>query len=306
MTGCDTSRDPAELVAPGSGGQLVLDAYLLVNLPIPPVFVRQTLPPNVPFTLEAAAIRGATVLLDDGTSTFTYAEDPDLPGRYLPERPDPESPPPLIERLTRYEIRVESDGRTMRAWTFTPDQLDIEEAAIVHDETLEDLRQLRIYDEATPDPCAARENAVVYQEGLLEARFAPLDVPSYQVAMFPLDPNAEAVIDLQFLDLDDEEIQEFFAEARAGSQSPPLEVEDGNLRLPWFAIVFGGPHKMRLFALDENWFDYVRSNGQTNPGYAGGLAGDNFERPIFHVEGGIGLLGSASVDSICFNVQPPD
>ena len=35
-----------------------------------------------------------------------------------------------------------------------------------------------------------------------------------------------------------------------------------------------------------------------------GLAGDNFERPLFHVNGGIGIFGSASVDSVGFVVLP--
>jgi hypothetical protein len=38
----------------------------------------------------------------------------------------------------------------------------------------------------------------------------------------------------------------------------------------------------------------------------GGNAGDGFERPIFHVEGGVGLFGSASVDSIGFVVLPQE
>ena len=36
----------------------------------------------------------------------------------------------------------------------------------------------------------------------------------------------------------------------------------------------------------------------------GELAGDSFQRPLFRVQGGIGLFGSASVDSIGFVVLP--
>ena len=59
-------------------------------------------------------------------------------------------------------------------------------------------------------------------------------------------------------------------------------------------------------ALDQNWFDYIRSNGVNTDNSWGGLAGDAFERPIFHVEGGIGLFGSASVDSFGLVVLPPE
>jgi hypothetical protein len=59
----------------------------------------------------------------------------------------------------------------------------------------------------------------------------------------------------------------------------------------------------RTYALDRNWYDLVRSDPDEG-GSFGGLAGDEFERPLFHVEGGIGLFGSAAVDSVGFVVLP--
>ena len=78
------------------------------------------------------------------------------------------------------------------------------------------------------------------------------------------------------------------------------------MRLPWFAIFFEGRYLIKVLALDTNTYDLVRSvpelaNG--GPGF-GGQAGDTFERPIFHLDGGIGLFGSAAVDSIGFTVLP--
>ena len=48
---------------------------------------------------------------------------------------------------------------------------------------------------------------------------------------------------------------------------------------------------------------------RTSPSFGGGFqfggnAGDGFERPIFRVSGGIGLFGSAAMDSIGFTVLP--
>jgi len=60
-----------------------------------------------------------------------------------------------------------------------------------------------------------------------------------------------------------------------------------------------------MFVLDENWFDLVRSTPQNDGALGfGGNIGDNFERPIFNIEGGIGLFGSASVDSLGFYIHP--
>ena len=98
----------------------------------------------------------------------------------------------------------------------------------------------------------------------------------------------------------DADFQDFERE----TSSPPLEVAEGNLRLPWFAIAFGGRHQLKIYALDDNWYDFARSSPETQNNAFGGLAGDNFERPIFSIEGGIGLFGSASIDSLGFFVLP--
>ena len=91
---------------------------------------------------------------------------------------------------------------------------------------------------------------------------------------------------------------------RNGS-SPPLEATGGKATLPWFAIFFQGRYKIRILALDANAFDYVRSIARADGGFSfGGAPGDRFERPVFHVQGGIGLFGSASADSVGFFVHP--
>jgi hypothetical protein len=57
--------------------------------------------------------------------------------------------------------------------------------------------------------------------------------------------------------------------------------------------------------LDQNWYDLIRSTPEGGGGFGiGGEIGDNFERPIFNINGGIGLFGSASVDSVGFFVLP--
>ena len=100
--------------------------------------------------------------------------------------------------------------------------------------------------------------------------------------------------------LEDEDFENF--ERKSSSQ--PLEVTDGNLRLTWFAIAYAGRYVIKVFAMDNNWFDFARSSPENDNIAFGSLAGDNFERPLFHIDGGIGLFGSASVDSIGFVILP--
>ena len=148
----------------------------------------------------------------------------------------------------------------------------------------------------------APENQIVYQDGFLEARFAAPTGPGlYQVGILSLDEGSPFVIEGDFLDEDD------FEDFSRQVSSPALEASDGFVRMPWLAIYFAGRHKVTVHSVDRNWFDLVRSapeiSGNGGP-VVGGNAGDGFERPIFHVEGGVGLFGSASLDSIGFVVLP--
>jgi hypothetical protein len=62
----------------------------------------------------------------------------------------------------------------------------------------------------------------------------------------------------------------------------------------------------KIYSVDRNWFDLARTLqffGNSNFAF-GSTAGDDFESPTFHVNGGIGLFGSAAVDEIGFTIHP--
>ena len=173
---------------------------------------------------------------------------------------------------------------------------------LLDETTLEVVRVLKKYEDSTV--FSVPENRVSYQTGFLEARFDPLPVSGYHLAIESLDLGSDFVIDSDLVGEGDRLDYE-----RYGS-SPALAAPDGNLRLPWFAVAFAGPYVMRIYAVDKNWFDLIRSvpeffqDDDDRALQPGGLAGDNFERPLFHVDGGIGIFGSASVDSVGFVVLP--
>jgi hypothetical protein len=162
------------------------------------------------------------------------------------------------------------------------------------------LQELRTFAELGDSVYTAAENQLTYSSGLLEAKFPRGNVPAYQAGLYSLDPDSGFVIDPDFFEDED------FDDLERFTSSPAFEAPDGNMRLPWLAIYFTGRYKIKIHALDQNWFDLVRSTPEFmggGPGF-GGNAGDNFESPIFHVDGGIGLFGSAAVDSIGFFVNP--
>ncbi|MDA0712072.1 MAG: hypothetical protein O3B73_17885, partial [bacterium] len=176
------------------------------------------------------------------------------------------------------------------------------EGVLLDDKTLEAIRKFKTFKEVGDQVYSDPQNQVPYQFGLLEARFDPLPVDGYHVAIEGLDLNSERVLESDLFDEKD------YAHLDRFGSSPAFEARDGNLRLPWFAVAFAGRHVIRIYAIDRNWFDLIRSVpqflGDDGSLQAGGLAGDNFERPVFHVDGGIGIFGSASVDSLGFVVLP--
>ena len=296
LTACAAERDPGDLFGPvEKDTELVVDALLLVDRTLPELFVRRTVPPGRAYSREEAAVTGARVRVIRSDQVFEYAHDPAAPGRYLPPQGAP-----LVEPLTEYRLEVDVEGKKVRASTTTPERVRIRQAVLLDEETLEIERTLKSFAELGDQVYAAAENQITYLEGLIEFHLDTVAVAGYQAAIFALEEDPEFV-DEDLVDFYDEEDEDLLL----ANQSPPLAVSGGILRWPWFAVAFAGRSLVKIYALDHNWFEYARSSPDLQEqGGFGGLAGENFERPFFQVEGGIGLFGSASVDSVGFVVVP--
>ncbi len=266
---CAGDRNPASLFGPAENVTVVVDAVLYVDRPLPEIRVTRTRAANIAFVEEAVAVNDAEVTVLQGLAEYRY-ESVGHQGRYLP-------PPgsPKVRPDTEYRLRVDALGREVRGVTVTPGRISLDEITILEETSMEVIRRF--------DPESTRRNQVAYREGLIEIRFEPLDVEAYQVIVLEGEPDDEG-------------------------GSPPLEARDGRLRLPWFAIGSSGEHQVEVYALDRNLFDFLRSveaSGQNAFGF-GSLAGDTFERPVFNLDGGIGVFGSASLDTFGFVVLPRD
>jgi len=296
---CSTERDENDFFAPGGVGIPVVDAMLVVGRPFSDVYLTRTLAPNQSFTLERAAIRGATVSIrDDFGNVIGYSEDGDIPGRYLSMVPT--STRVLPSRTYRLSVTLD-DGSLLRATTTTPRQIDVASWVLLDDTGTQVLQELSTFADHGDTVYAEPENQIQYPEGLIEVRLNSAPATGYQLGLASLDLGSQLLIDTDFLD--DEDIESF---TRTNS-SPPFEANETYFRVPWFAVYYEGRYKLRLFAMDRNWYDLARTDPVLGGGGIGfgGEAGDNTTRPIFHVEGGIGLFGSMSADSTGFYVVPP-
>lgn len=300
-SGCSTKRNPSDLLAPDEVGAIVVQATLIVGQYFPTVRLTQTLSPAEPYDPRAAELTGADVRIVRSTGGEVVYEDFGE-GDYEPGSSSTILGP--VEPRTEYRLVVRAaDGRTVTATTTTPDSFSVRDWLLLEDPSLEVRRRLATFsdypvsrDSVYIDP----KNQLIYQDGLLEARFDRGNAAAYVVGLQSLDGNSPFVIDADFLSEED------LAQLQRLTSSPPLAADLSFIRLPWFAIFFEGRYRIRIFAVDRNWYDLVRSVpslGGTNAGF-GGNVGDTFERPIFHVEGGIGLFASGSMAEIGFTIHP--
>lgn len=265
---CSTERDISTLLGSTSEGTIVVDAVLYVDRPMPEIIVSRTQSPESMPNDEHTGLNGANVTVSQGLVTYQYRSTGNS-GVYVP----PEGAPSVLPE-TVYQLFIQVIGQEVRGSSTTPGRLSLNEVVILDEGTQGKLAQLDL-----PSP---ENNRVVYQEGLIEARFDPLEVDGYQVIV--LEKSTGDTI-----------------------SSPPLEAPGGRLRLPWFALGSSGQHEIGLYALDRNMFDVVRSIPRGENGFGiGSLAGDNFDRPIFNLQGAIGVFGSASVGSFGFEVLSKD
>ena len=295
VTGCG-KRDPIDVLGVSEAGTIVVDAVLMVGEPLPAIRLSRTTDPDRPYSIRTSALTGAAVQIRNGARVFPYREVTTLPGFYVQTAPLSET----VKPETLYELQVlTQESETVTAQTLTPPVLDVDRWVVLENDGTTVREDLVKFGEGNP----YNENRLTHGDGLIEARFTRPDVPAFQGAIFSLDENSDFAIDVSFLDEDD--LDEFTRE----NTSPMLLNEDGTFRLPWFAVAFEREYRFEIYATDRNWYDLVRSFPDLNGGGGFGFGrntGDNFEKPFFHIEGGIGLFGSASVDSIGFCVNCPD
>jgi len=289
---CSPGRDPESLFAP-SAGTLVVDATLIVGAPMPLVYVSQTVDASSGFDRRGAEVDSAVVTISGGTTTYPYIYVSGS-GVYVPMNVG------LVLPNTEYDLDVIApDGRRVRAHTHTPAPFRVDRWVVLDDagRHVRDLATFRAWGDSV---YSRPENQIAYATGLLEAWFQRGDAPGYQAALFSTTPNSPRLINPDFVDEAD------LDKLPRANSSPVLEAIDGTIRLPWLAIWFSGRYVVRVYRLDRNWYDLARSDPLVSRGGFGfgGNAGEGFDRPIFHVDGGIGLFGSAAVDSVGLVILP--
>ncbi|AEN73801.1 hypothetical protein Rhom172_1887 [Rhodothermus marinus SG0.5JP17-172] len=257
--------------------EYVVESYQIAGEPLQPVWLTRTLPIEAIYVPDSVRVRGAQVriaLLDEQgvpERWYPYEEHPDSPGYYVPA--------PLVRevrvrplRTYRLEARM-PDGALLTAETTVPDTFRV---------------------------LGANLDAVRYQsEVRLELIMTRSEYPGrqavYIITTEALEPTEENLTPFGRALYED---STFTLEELRVSGSPILneanytELPDGTLRLqlPWLAVLFYGPNRVTISALDDNLYDLIRTQSVQQGGST--LSPGEIPAVLEHVEGGRGVFGS--------------
>lgn len=270
---------------------VVVEGYVTAGERLPEILVSSTLPADSEYSFENSALSNATVLvslLDENGEPevgFEYAENIDRPGEYYPLVQSYR-----VEPLRTYRLDVQFNDRPeeIRATTTVPDQVEV----------INDIPE-----------------SVVYQsENQLEIVLDELQQTSDGQNVFvfntiSLDPAVENLTPFYLSVVEDDEdidISEYVRNSSGlineGNFDP---LPDGTvlLRFPWIGVAFYGENLVVTLSVDKNLADVIRSQEVQLGGST--LSPGEIPNLLYSVEGGIGVFGSMTADTIRTSFSRP-
>lgn len=259
----------------------VVESYMVANRNLQQVRLSTTVPAFELYEFDANAIRNATVqvrlLSQNGSGTesvFDYLMVE--PGIYVPE-------------VTHSVLPT----RTYELFVTIPNGAIIDEisaTAIVPD---------------TFSVIGGILDTLVYQSSeQLEVTLSESSYPGRQnVFVFTTiseEPIIENLTPLYFDFYDDEEDLEEFSVTSSGllNEGNFTQFPDGSVTVqyPWLAVAFYEENKIVATTVDDNIYDYIRSNDVQLGGST--LSPGEIQNVLTNVKGGIGLFGAMASDTI--------
>lgn len=289
LASCDTTATrPDSTVA--------VQAYLQAEAPLDTVRLTRTVGAGGTFDPRATAVQDADVEVRrlDGNGTVAAATpygETSTPGVYAPT---PASPPNARPAAT-YRLHVETDdGTTITATTTVPDSFSIRTAENTTAEYQNDAQQPAFTIEP-PRPLTARQNVYVFTiTSLVDFQNTP-------------DSTLEGELTPLYADQFDAE-EDSLTRFRINSsgllnQGSFTENADGTVTvdLPWLGVAFYGANEVALNVVDDNYYDFLRSQSAQQGAFAPG----EIPNVIEHVEGGTGIFGSYAQATVRVEIKRP-
>lgn len=274
FTGCNIYEqdDYQELV--------VLEAHAIAGRSLPNVRISKTMPAGEQYSFEDAALNDAVVRLHhidpDGQEQQVFTYQQFSTGRYEAVNRDYR-----VQPRHSYRIEVEFDDRSeqLSATTTVPAQFQVL-SEVNPSYTYQSSEQLEILLSATES--AAHQNI-------------------YVINTIPVDTSEEYLTPF-YCDL----VQDGDAELSDLTDNSSGLINEGNfninddqtisLNFPWIGVAFFGENLVVINSVDQNLADLVNSENLQLGGST--LPPGEIPNLIYNVEGGIGVFGSQTTDTI--------
>ncbi len=270
---------------------VVVEAYAIANSILPVVRVRTTTPADQFYDESESAISGANVqlvLLDesgDDEEIFEYRFVSANGGLYLPVNRNHRA---LPNRTYRLDIDFNDRSEIIRAKTTIPDQFEI----------INNVGETVVYQsenqlEITISETIKREEQQVYVFSTIAS----------DPVVENLTPFYRANYDNDNIEIDDVIINSSGLINEGNFDRNP----DGTitLRFPWIGVAFYGENQIVTALVDKNLVQLVRSQEVQLGGST--LSPGEIPNLTYNIEGGIGIFGSISTDTVTTNfVRPPE
>ncbi len=268
---------------------VIVEAYAIANDRLPDVRIHTTTPAEDFFDPSETAITGANVqvvLLDESDQSekvFDYFFSPAGNGIYIAGN---RSHRMQANRTYRLDIDFNDRPEVIRAYTTIPDQLTV-------------LNEIA--------------DSVVYQsEEQLEIVIPqPQNNAQQQVYVFSIisdEPFAENLTPFYLANFEDEniELDDVLVNSSGLINEGNFDINpDGTitLRFPWIGVAFYGENRIITGLVDRNLSDLVRSQEVQLGGST--LSPGEIPNLIYNIEGGIGIFGSMSTDTVSTRILRP-
>jgi hypothetical protein len=265
----------------------VVESYLVANDFLPPVRLSTTSPIGKEYNFNDNALSGADVQIRrldaDSNNTETYSYQPKQAGIYLP------SDSIIVQDKQLYQLHITTEnGDLITATTYVPGDF----------ESINELQNQYTYQseeqiEITTTPSSYITDRQTYYIFTVNAA----NPDSSNLTPFYRD----LVID------QDNKIENFTVNSSGIiNEGNYQQNQDGNiiLRVPWLAIAFYDTNDVVANAIDDNMYDFLRSQDVQTGGAT--LSPGEIQNIQYNVNGAIGIFGSMASDTNRVEIIKPE
>ncbi|MEZ4698095.1 MAG: DUF4249 family protein [Rhodothermales bacterium] len=271
LSGCD-STSPDE-----TSPRYVVESYLIAGEPFRRVLVSTTAGIDAQYNFGDRLVRDATVRIDRLAADGSTAES--IPFERLSSVYQPVDQSVIVQPGATYRLVVNTaDGNVVSSETTVPGAFEV---VSVNADSVQYQGDVQVAVNISKSVYKDRQSIFVF-------------------SIESLDPSLDALTPVysSFIESEDDLEDVLITESPPFNQDNYEANSDGTLtiKLPWLAVAFYGPNRIVASAIDDNLFDFLRSQSIQQGGST--FSPGEIPNVITHVDGGTGVFASMARASL--------